>query len=327
MTFFLSRPLSIDPRDVVGDEVSVEVFGEDRPPRADEIIAGARGCSTLVTLVSDPIDGALLDALPEVRHVAQVAVGYDNVDVEACRARGVLVTHTPDVLTDATADLAFTLVLAVARRVREGERLIRSGAFSGWSPTMLLGMELSGRTLGIFGFGRIGRAVARRASGFGMRVVYCSRSRAPLEVERALSATRVDFDALLSGSDVISVHAPLTEATHHAFDAAALSKMAPGSILVNTARGPLIDEGALAAALDRGPLRGVGLDVFEREPEVHETLLDRDDVVLLPHLGSATFEARARMAETALRDALRVSRGEAPHHLVPELRQRAEPDR
>lgn len=317
--FFVTRPPSIDPRTVVGDEVLVRVFAEDRVPTRDEIVREARGCTTLLTLVSDRVDGALLDALPEVRHVAQVAVGYDNVDVEACRARGVLVTHTPDVLTDATADLTWALILAVARRVREGEALIRGGRFAGWSPTMLLGMELAGRTLGIFGFGRIGRAVARRGLGFGMRIVYCSRSRAPREVEEALSAEPVSFEELLARADVISIHAPLTAETHHRFGEAALMAMKPGSILVNTARGPLIDEAALARALERGPLMGAGLDVYEREPAVHPSLLERDDVVLLPHLGSATYEARGRMARTALIDALRVARGEPPLHPIPEL--------
>lgn len=317
--FFVTRPLSIDPRTVVGDEVLVRVFAEDRVPTRDEIVREARGCTTLLTLVSDRVDGALLEALPEVRHVAQVAVGYDNVDVEACRARGVLVTHTPDVLTDATADLTWALILAVARRVREGEALIRGGRFAGWSPTMLLGMELAGRTLGIFGFGRIGRAVARRGLGFGMRIVYCSRSRAPREVEEALSAEPVSFEELLARADVISIHAPLTAETHHRFGEAALMAMKPGSILVNTARGPLIDEAALARALERGPLMGAGLDVYEREPAVHPSLLERDDVVLLPHLGSATYEARGRMARTALIDALRVARGEPPLHPIPEL--------
>ncbi|HJL17847.1 MAG TPA: D-glycerate dehydrogenase [Sandaracinaceae bacterium LLY-WYZ-13_1] len=320
MSFFVTRPLSIDPRDVVGDEVPVRVFAEDRPPSREELVEGARGCATLLTLVSDPIDGAVLDALPEVRHVAQVAVGYDNVDVEACRAREVLVTHTPDVLTDATADLTWALLLAVARRLREGERMVREGRFGGWSPTMLLGMELAGRTLGIYGLGRIGRAVAARARGFGMEVIYCSRSAAPAEVEAALGARRVRFEALLASSDVISVHAPLTPETRHAFDAAALAAMKPGALLINTARGPLVDEASLAPALDDGPLAGVGLDVYEREPEVHPGLLGRDDVVLLPHLGSATEAARRRMATTALTDALRVARGEPPRHPIPELR-------
>lgn len=317
--FFVTRPLSIDPREVIGDAYEVRVFGEDRAPRHDEIVEGARGCRTLLTLVSDRVDAALLDALPEVRHVAQMAVGYDNVDVDACVARGVLVTHTPDVLTDATADLAFALILAVARRLREGEALLRGGRFRGWSPTMLLGMELSSATLGLFGFGRIGRAVARRARGFGMRVVYCSRSAAAPAIEAELGAERVSFEALLARADVISLHAPLTAQTRHAFGAEALAAMKPGAILVNTARGPLVDEGALAAALDEGPLAGVGLDVFEREPEVHPSLLTRDDVVLLPHLGSATVAARARMSHTALTDALRVARGEPPLHPIPEL--------
>lgn len=314
MTFFLTRPLSIDPREVVGDEVEVRIFQHVRVPTPDEVARAARGCTTLLTLVSDPVDGALLDALPEVKHVAQVAVGYDNVDVQACRSRGVLVTHTPGVLTDATADLAMTLILSVARRVREGEQLLRDGRFHGWSPTMLLGMELSGRTLGVFGFGRIGRAVARRARAFGMEVVYCSRSEVPGE-----DARRVSFEALLAESDVISLHAPLTDETRHAFDAAALAAMKPGSILVNTARGPLTDERALAVALEDGPLFGAGLDVYEHEPAVHVGLLDRDDVVLLPHLGSATEAARRRMAETALRDALAVHRGERPAFVIPEL--------
>ncbi len=319
MSFFVTRLLSIDPHEVTGDDVIVRIFREDRAPKREEIIEGARGCTTLVTLVSDTIDGSLLDALPEVRHIAQVAVGYDNVDVEAARARGVIVTHTPDVLTDATADLTWTLILAVARRVREGEALLRSGSFSGWSPTMLLGMELSARTLGIYGFGRIGRAVARRALGFGMRVVYCSHSAAPSDIERELAAERVDFDDLLARSDVVSIHAPLRKETLHRFGRAELGAMKPGSILVNTARGPIIDEAVLADALEHGPLAGAGLDVYEHEPVVHPTLVERDDVVLLPHLGSATWQARGAMARTALIDALRVARGQPPLHPIPEL--------
>lgn len=306
VSFFVTRTLSIDPREVLGD-ADVRVFAEDRAPTREEIVAGAAGAATLVTLVSDPIDGALLDALPSVRHVAQVAVGYDNVDVEACRARGVLVTHTPDVLTDATADLTWALILAVARRIREGEKLLRSGVFRGWSPTMLLGMELAGRTLGIFGFGRIGKAVARRGEGFGMNVIHCSRS------------SGVSFDELIARSDVISIHAPLDASTRHRFGAAELMRMKRGSILVNTSRGPLIDEASLASALENGPLMGAGLDVFEHEPSVHPSLIDRDDVVIVPHIGSATVEARGRMARTALTDALRVSRGEEALHPIPEL--------
>ncbi len=314
---FVTRRLPIDVRAETPAELEVRVFAEDRAPTREELLEQARGSRALLTLVSDPVDGALLDALPTVRHVAQVAVGYDNVDVAACRARGVLVTHTPDVLTDATADLAWTLVLAVARRVREGEALLRSGRFEGWSPTMLLGVELAGRTLGIYGLGRIGRAVARRAAGFGMKVLYCARSRAAPEVEAALGATRVDFEELLAASDVISIHAPLDAATRGRFGARELAAMRRGAILVNTARGPIVDEAALAEALARGHLFGAGLDVFEREPAVHPALLARDDVVLLPHLGSATEAARQRMARTALEDAVRVLCGEAPRHPIP----------
>jgi len=312
---FVTRRLPIDVAAECPAGVEARVFARDRVPTRDEVIEGARGCAALLTLVSDPVDGALLDALPEVRHVAQVAVGYDNVDVDACRSRDVLVTHTPDVLTDATADLAWTLLLAVARRVREGEAMVREGRFDGWSPTMLLGMELAGRTLGVFGYGRIGRAVARRARGFGMDVIYCSRSAVEGD-----DAERVAFDALLARSDVLSIHAPLDESTRGRFGEAELAAMKPGAILINTARGPLIDEAALAPALDGGPLGGVGLDVYAEEPAVHTSLLGRDDVVLLPHLGSATHAARERMARTALTDALRVLRGEAALHPVPELR-------
>ncbi|MGE0784904.1 MAG: 2-hydroxyacid dehydrogenase [Sandaracinaceae bacterium] len=308
----MTRRLSVEPRDHVPSTIELVRFTEDRAPTREELIAGAAGATTLLTLVSDPIDGAVLDAIGTVRHVAQVAVGYDNIDVDACRERGVLVTHTPDVLTDATADLTWTLILAVARRVREGEALVRSGRFVGWSPTMLLGMELRGRTLGIFGFGRIGRAVAERARGFGMRVIACSRS--PFE---SAEVTRVGFDTLLEDSDVLSIHAPLDPSTRGRFGAAELARMRPGSILVNTARGPLIDEAAIAGALERGPLLGVGLDVYEREPIVHPSLLGRDDVVLLPHLGSATEAARRRMATTALTDAVRVAEGQAPLHPIP----------
>lgn len=285
--------------------VEVEVFEEDRPPSREELVERARGAEGLVTLLSERIDAELLDALPSVRVVANVAVGYDNVDLAACAERGVWVTHTPGVLTEATADLAFTLLLAVARRVREGERLVRTGGFHGWSPTMLLGLELGGLTLGIYGYGRIGRAVGRRAEAFGMQVLGCSRSS---------DLTKRD---LLERSDVISIHCPLTAETRHAFDDAAFARMRPGAILVNTARGAVVDEAALVRALESGRLRGAGLDVYEEEPAVSPGLLDRDDVVLLPHLGSATERTRRRMAEMALEDAVAVVRGREPANPVP----------
>lgn len=321
MVFFVTRRLSIDPDAHVPVGIDVHVFPRrSAAPSRGELVDLARGSTTLLTLVSDTVDGALLDALPTVKHIAQIAVGYDNIDVSACKERGVLVTHTPDVLTDATADLTWALILAVARRLGEGERLLRSGRFRGWSPTLLLGMELRGKTLGIYGLGRIGQAVARRAAGFGMKVIYASHSPADRSLERELHTKRVTFDALLHESDVLSIHAPLNDGTRRRFGAKALGRMKSGSILINTARGPIVDEGALAHALERGPLRGVGLDVYENEPKVHPSLVERDDVFILPHLGSATEEARARMAQTALADAVRVAHGKSPEHPIPEMR-------
>ena len=310
----ISRALPVDAeailRDALGEEgLEVVVLADGEPARPDALRAAVSDADALVATVSDRIDAGLLDAAPRLRIVASYAVGYDQVDVDAATSRGVWVTNTPDVLTDATADLAFTLVLAVARRVREGEALVRSGRWGGWAPGQLLGLELAGSTLGIFGFGRIGQAVARRATAFGMRVRYTSRSEVP---DPPGGAVRVDRATLLAESDVLSLHAPLTPQTRHVLDEAALASMKPGAIVINTARGPLIDEVALAAALARGHLAGAGLDVFEREPRVHPALLDRDDVVLLPHLGSATGQTRRRMAEIALGNVAAVLRGESP---------------
>jgi glyoxylate reductase len=313
---FATRRLPVDPAEVVGRDVLVSTFEADRAPTSEEIVDGALGALGLVSLVTDRIDGALLDRLPGLRVVAQMAVGFDNVDVAACRARGVVVTHTPEALTDSTAELALGLILAVARRFHEGEALVRSGAWRGFSPTLLLGRELAGRTLGIVGYGRIGRAVARRGAAFGMRVVASTRDEAPFSPDGV--ATHVPLARLLAESDVVSLHCPATPSTRHLLGEAELDAMRPGALLVNTARGNVVDEAALVRALERRHLGGAGLDVFEREPAVHPGLLGRSDVVLLPHLGSATSEARARMAVCALEDACRVVRGETPRYPVPE---------
>lgn len=313
---FATRRLPVDVGEIVGSGVLVASFEGDRAPTGEELADGARGAAALVTQVSDRIDGALLDRLPGLRVVAQMAVGYDNVDVEACRARGVIVTHTPDALTDSTAELTLGLVLAVARRFHEGEALVRHGSWRGFSPTLLLGRELSGRTLGIVGYGRIGRAVAVRARAFGMRVIAATRRDAPFAPDGV--ASHVPFARLLAESDVVSLHCPATPSTRHLVGDEELGAMSPGAILVNTSRGSVVDEGALVRALERRHLAGAGLDVFEREPTVHPGLLGRADVVLLPHLGSATVEARARMAICALEDACRVLRGESPRHPVPD---------
>lgn len=266
-----------------------------------ERLAVVGSIDALLSTPADPVDETCLAGAPRLRIVANCAVGTDNIDLEACRRRGILVTNTPDLLTEATADLAFALILAVTRRLREGEALVRSGSWDGWKPLELLGTGLQGKTLGIFGAGRIGSAVAARGRVFGMDVLVVT-SRDPADA----------FEALLARSDVLSIHAPLTPATRGRFGDAELLRLKRGAILVNTSRGPLVREDALVRALRSGHLGGAGLDVFEREPAVHPGLLGRDDVVLLPHLGSATEETRLAMARRACDEIARFFRGEPP---------------
>jgi glyoxylate reductase len=294
-------------------EAELEVVA-DETGLASEAFAGCAGrvCGILA-LLTDRIDRALLDRTPKLRVVANVAVGVDNVDLAACVERGVVVTNTPDVLTEATADLAFGLLIAAARRIAEGDRLVRAGGFTGWTPSFLLGARVHGMKLGIVGLGRIGKAVARRARGFGMHVGYTQRRREPEGIERALGATFVaDLDELCRTSDAITIHCPLTDESRHLFAAERLARMRPGAILVNTARGPIVDEAALARALEDGPLAAAGLDVFEHEPAVHPAILARPNAVLAPHIGSADRETREAMARTAALNVVRVLRGEPP---------------
>jgi glyoxylate reductase len=290
------------------------VSPHDRPLDASELREAVAGADAVLTLLHDRVDGALLDAAGEqLRCVANVAVGFDNVDVAAASERGVVVTNTPGVLADATADLTMALILAVTRRVGEGERWVRAGRSWSWGMFFLLGAGLTGKTLGVVGLGGIGRAVARRALGFGMEIAYTSPRRAPAEVEDALGGARhVALEELLRTSDVVTLHCPLTPATHHLIDARALSLMRPSAFLVNTARGPVVDEAALVEALRGGALAGAGLDVYEHEPDVHPGLLELDNVVLLPHLGSATVETRTAMAMLAAENAIAVLEGRHP---------------
>lgn len=262
-----------------------------------EALIDARGSEVvgLGPLLSTQVDAALLERLPRLRIVANCAVGVDNVDLAAAAARGVVITNTPDVLTDATADLAWALILAVARRLREGETLLRTGRWTGWHTRLLLGLELAGSTLAILGMGRIGEAVAHRAIGFKMDVIYWSRSPRP-DPESRLMLRRFPLHKALERADVVSIHLPLTDETRHLFDADRIACMKPGAILVNTSRGPIVDEAALADALQRGHLAGAGLDVYEDEPRVHPALLAHPRSVLLPHLGSATDATRLSMA-------------------------------
>ncbi|HEX8393126.1 MAG TPA: D-glycerate dehydrogenase [Longimicrobium sp.] len=282
-------------------------------------IAGPEGwresladAEALLCLMTERVDADLLAAAPRLRIVANAVVGYEHVDLAACRARGVTVTNTPGVLTDATADVAFALILGTLRGVSSAERSVREGGFDGWRFDGYLGADLAGRTLGIYGMGRIGQAVARRAAPFGMRVIYHSRTRLDAAAEAALGARWVEFDELLSSSDVLSLHAPLTPQTRHVIDADAMLRMRRGAFLINTARGPLVDEAALVDALRDGHLAGAGLDVYEREPAVHPGLLDLPNVMLLPHIGSATVETRGRMAMLAARNVHAVLSGQPP---------------
>ena len=269
-----------------------------------------------VTLLTDRVDAAFLDAAPNLKMVANVAVGYNNIDVAACAARGVVVSNTPGVLTDATADLAMGLLLMVTRRLGEGERLIRSEEPWQWGMFMMLGTGLQGRTLGIVGMGGIGVAVARRARAFGMRIIYNNRKTVNAAIESELDATLVSLDELLTQSDVVSLNCPYSEATHHLMNAETLAKMQPSAFLINTARGPIVDEAALVAALQNGAIAGAGLDVFENEPAVHSGLLECDNAVLVPHLGSATVETRGAMAATAASNVSDVVSGSAPRNPV-----------
>ena len=286
---------------------------EDRALTTEELHAAIAGADAIVALLHDRVDGAFLDAAgPQLRVVANVAVGYDNVDVAACAARGVRFTNTPGVLTDATADIAFALVLMATRRLGEGERLIRAQRPWNWNMRFMLGTSIQGKTLGIVGLGQIGTATARRARAFGMEVVYSGRRRADEALEAELGARYVTLDELLATADVVSLHCPLTEETRHLITAERLRQMKPTATLVNTTRGPVVDEAALAAALRDGVIASAGLDVFEREPEVHPDLLELENVVLVPHLGSATVETRAAMGELAARNAIAVLRGDEP---------------
>jgi glyoxylate reductase len=282
----------------------VWVSPHDRALSADELREAVRGADAIVAMLHDGIDDELLEAAGEqLRVVANVAVGYDNVDVDAARRHGVTITNTPGVLTDATADLAIALLLAVTRRLGEGERLIRSREPWAWSIDFMLGRGLRGKTLGIVGYGAIGRATAARARAFGLEVVYTKRS-------SGRDPGRVELDELLERSHLVSLHCPLTPATRHLIDAEALGRMRDDAYLVNTARGPVVDEAALAAALRDGTIAGAALDVFENEPEVHPDLVGLENVVLVPHLGSATVETRTAMAELAAANAIAVLAGE-----------------
>ena len=294
------------------EHCDVGVNQEDRPLDRIELLKAVKGMHAVMTMLNDKVDTELMDrAGSQCRIISNYAVGYNNIDVPAATERGIYISNTPDVLTDSTADMAWALLLAAARRVVEGDRTTRSGGFKGWSPLFMLGVEVSGKTLGIVGAGRIGQAIVRRAQGFGMRILYTANNPRP-DFEIATGATFVGLNTLLSESDFISLHVPLTEQTHHMIGPGEFAIMKESAILINTARGPVVDEKALADALRIGEIRAAGLDVYEREPEVEKDLLSLDNVVLCPHLGSSTLETRERMGLMAADNIIAALRGEVP---------------
>jgi glyoxylate reductase len=285
-------------------------FNDGPPLSPDELMARVRGKQGVICLMTDAMTAEVMDAGPELMVISNVAVGYNNIDVPAARARGIIVTNTPDVLTEATADMAWALIMDITRRVSEGDRLVRRGGWKGWAFDFMLGSDLRGKQLGIIGYGRIGRAVAVRAQVFGMRVVYSGAFAAP-------GSEAISLDRLLTTSDVVSIHCPLTPDTHHLINQASLARMKRSAYLVNAARGAVVDETALVWALKNGIISGAALDVYEDEPNVHPDLLSLENVVLAPHLGSATTETRAAMADLAVRNAIAVLRGEPALTPVP----------
>lgn len=284
----------------------VERLEHEGSGRQHELIARIPGKQALILTINETADRAVIEAGNALRVIANVAVGYNNIDVDAAREKAIVVTNTPDVLTDATADLTWGLMLGITRRIGEGERLVRSGAWSGWAFDQLLGMELRNKQLGIVGFGRIGRAVARRAPVFGMRVAFAARS--PYGTPD-VAAESMPLDRLLATSDVISLHVPLTPDTKHLIDQPTLARMKRSAYLINTSRGPVIDEAALVWALRNRLIAGAALDVYEREPEIRPELLHLENVMLSPHLGSATTDTRTAMADLAARNVLAVLAG------------------
>jgi len=312
---FATHPLFEPARKILQESCEVEYWTKlDRPPRP-ELLQLLKDKDGLVCLLTEKVTEELLRAAPSLRIAANVAVGFDNIDVAACTARGVVATNTPGVLDETTADFAWTLMMAVARRLGEGEALARSGIWQGWSLDQLVGTDVWGKTLGIVGFGRIGRAMARRASGFQMKVIYTDAVRAPEAVEKELKAEFRDMNALLAESDFVSVHVPLLPETRGLFDAPKFYRMKPTAFLINTSRGPVVDEAALVAALEAEKIAGAGLDVYENEPFIHSGL-KRANVVLAPHLASASRETRTKMACMAAQNVVALFAGQRPANIL-----------
>jgi glyoxylate reductase len=312
---YATHPLFDAAREILEAACDVEYWtNEERPPR-EEVLRRVKDKEGLICLLTEKVNDELLRAAPKLRIAANVAVGYDNVDLDACTKRGVVATNTPGVLDETTADFAWALMMAVARRLGEGEQLARSGNWKGWNLDQLCGADVWGKTLGIVGFGRIGRAMARRAFGFQMKLIYTDAVKAPADVAQELRAEYRDMNALLAEADFISVHVPLTPETRGLFDAPKFYRMKPTAFLINTARGPVVDEAALVAALEAKKIAGAALDVYENEPFIHPGL-KRPNVVLAPHLASASTETRTKMAVMAVGNVAALFKGQMPPNML-----------
>ena len=310
-----TRPLFPAARTILDATCEVEYFPPGQTPGREELLRRVKDKEGLVCLLTDEVNEELLRNAPKLRVVSNVAVGFDNIDVPACSKRGVVATNTPGVLDETTADFAWALMMAVARRVAEGEALARSGKWTGWDLDQLVGADVWGKTLGIVGFGRIGRAMARRATGFGMKVIYSDAARVAGEIEKELKAEFRDFNSLLAEADFVTVHVPLTSETRGMFSGPKFFRMKPTAFLINTSRGAVVDENGLVAALEAGKIAGAGLDVYENEPFILPGL-KRLNVVLAPHIASATVETRTKMACIAAENMTALFRGQRPANML-----------
>jgi lactate dehydrogenase-like 2-hydroxyacid dehydrogenase len=315
MKVYVTRTIPDAGLSLLKQEFTVDVFPHDRLPTKPEIIAGVNDADGLLCLLTDPIDKDVITSAPRLRMIATYAVGYDNIDVATATKHGILVSNTPGVLTDATAELAWALLISAARRIPEGDTYCRQGKFTGWAPQLMVGQEITGKTLGIIGAGRIGAAMALKSTGFHMNVLYTDTQPNPT-LERELHAKRVPLEELLKQADFISIHVALSPSTHHLIGCQQLQMMKPTAVLVNTSRGPVIDEPALATALKEHWIFSAGLDVYEHEPKIHKDLLTLPNVVLAPHLGSATIDTRSNMARMAAENMIAGLHGQLPPNCV-----------
>lgn len=312
MKVFITRSLPGNIEKILREKGhTVVTFKVDRPISKSELIKNAENADAVISLLTDKIDSEIIDNLKKCKIIANYAVGYNNIDIEYAKSKNIIVTNTPDILTNATADIALTLALACSRRAIEGHDFVKKKKFKGWAPKLLLGLEMNGKTIGIIGAGRIGQAVAKRFKAFDTKIIYYNRSR-KYDLEKKLGAKKVTLKKLMKDSDIISIHIPSTEETYHLLDKEHLSLLKPDAILINVARGEVVDEKYLIQLLKKRKIHSAGFDVYENEPDINPDLLKLPNVVLLPHLGSATIEARTKMAQLCAENVIRVLDGKSP---------------